>query len=214
MKMWWVVEQLRPWYPPEPAAVSREERWFSQPAVVSGPFPSPPVLSSSPTGSEPPPPLAVAVLFGVWRAENIVLPTCPGFLGDWKTLYAHPAVADPARDYPVYSLLDAAFLESERPNHFQETYPVPPLELKFFEYCFRRQLNACFLEEAFLTGQLDLLDLQRDVFVDCITIFCHDDVEGCCAGFTRGGDFIVGSELLQAWPPHGERFYQSERLMF
>ncbi len=77
MKMWWVIEQLRPWDPPEPAAVSREERWFSQPAVVSGPFPSPPVLSSSPTSSEPPPPLAVAVLFGVWRAENIVCLPAP-----------------------------------------------------------------------------------------------------------------------------------------
>ncbi|KAK3903847.1 hypothetical protein C8A05DRAFT_32423 [Staphylotrichum tortipilum] len=133
MKMSWVVEQLRPWDAPEPAAVSWEGPSLSEPAVVSGQS-SASLPSTGPADSEPPPPLALAVFFGIWRAEKVALPTCPGFTGDWHTLHAHPAVSDPVKDESsVQSILDTAFFNSGRPNHFEYTDPAPPLELKFFE---------------------------------------------------------------------------------
>ena len=216
MKMFWVVEQLRPWNSPEPPPVSREDLSWLKSVVDPRQSASPP--SSSSTHSEPPPPLALAVLFGQWRAEKVALPTCPGFTGDWYTLHAYPAVSDPVKDAcpdacPVQWLLDTAFYDSERPNHFEWTDPVPPLELKFFEYFFRRKLNLCFSTDAFRTGRGDLLSLQCQEFVECITIFCHDDVEGRRSGAMTDGDFIDGSELLSQWPPQGERFHQFETPM-
>ncbi len=207
MKMLWVVEQLRYWDSClVPAAVSRADPGETIESEQSTSRPS-----SSATRSEPRPPLAVAVFFGHWRAENVELPTCPGFTGDWETLLAHPVVSDPAKERPVQWLLETAFLGSGRPNHFEETCPAPPLELKFFEYCLRRHVNLCFLEKAFHRDRVDFLDLECQAFVDCITIFCHDDVEGRQPGLMLNSDFIDGAAMLRTWPSQTPRFYQSYR---
>jgi hypothetical protein len=208
MKMFWVVEQIRPFYGPEHAPVSRKTPWDApKPAGVSQ-SPSRPCDSAG----EPPPPSAVAVFFGLWRAEHVALPTCPSFAGDWDALMAYPVVPDPVKDdNPVLFLLDTAFLDSKRPNHFEWDCPVAPLELKFFEYCFQRQLNLCFLEHAFQDDQVEFLDIQRKAFIECITVFCHDDVQNRRYGVIDDGDFTDGSGMLTTWPPQTERFYQAQR---
>ena len=223
MKVFWVVEQIRPWDSPEPAAVTRERpyaytyqpppsRNSPEPAVVSQSGASRPSSSST---TEPAPPLAVAVFFGLWRAESVALPTCPAFTGDWDTLHAHPVVSDPVKENnPVQLFLESSFFHRERTNHFEWSCPVAPLELKFFEYCLRRQLNLCFAIRAFRQGPGDLMDKECQVFIDCITIFSHDDVEGREFGVVKDGDFVDGSGMLEAWPPQSGRFYQSERLEF
>ncbi|KAL2168325.1 hypothetical protein VTG60DRAFT_7369 [Thermothelomyces hinnuleus] len=189
MKIFWVVEHVRPasWQTRE--VISRYPSRKDRDATAQ-PQPSP--FTS-----------AVVVLFGMWRAEELMLPA--RVAGNRDQLAAYPAVADTEDEGTTVSdMLNYAFTYSGRPNYFDEgrlePQPVASLELKFFEYFLLRHLNVCFYTITFRDIRSDLMVREYRLFVDCITIFSEDDVEDSFAfptwGMLTDADFLDGSEML------------------
>jgi hypothetical protein len=164
---------------------------------------------------------AVAVFFGMFRAEETLLTARP-LEGPPKTLITHPAVRETKEDghgdgkLPC-SMSVAVFFEhlfnlSGRPNHIEAwRFLVPPLELKFFEYFLHRHVGLCFNSEVFEEDDGgDNFDLSYEEFVSTATIFSHDDVESRCAmygGRLHCADFLDGSEMLIKFPLDLPRIY-------
>jgi hypothetical protein len=169
-----------------------------------------------------PPESAVAVFFGMFRAEDTLLAARP--LGSpAETLITYPAVREtkegaPGDRKPPSSISVAVFFghifsHSGRPNHVDEPgLFVPPLELKFFEYFLRRHLGVCFNWRTFTddNGSEGGSDRSYHQFVGTATIFSHDDVEDRRALYDDSlecADFLDGSEVLTKFPPDWERIY-------
>jgi hypothetical protein len=158
---------------------------------------------------------AVAVFFGMFRAEETLLTTTP-LEGSQTNMIMSPAVPETTRrrgmgDYPVAGVgryfFDFIFNDSERPNHIVVFgVPVALLELKFFKYSFSGNLGLCLDAPAFRENRRDRVELPYQEFVDTITIFSHDDVESRCS-FTYSdrhldeASFLDGSEVLTKYSP-------------
>ncbi len=174
---------------------------------------------------------AVAVLFGVFRAEEAVLKPIYGDLGLRSSKFernrfymkSYPAVPNtterehgdgklPSRASSVTAAFEHLFTASGRPNHFTHyASPVPPLELKFFEYFLQRHLNSCFI--SWLFGQDDGMSIRE--FEAAAAIFAHDDdgVRHPVTSHLADAGFVDGSEIVWEAPPVPfERFYKPERL--
>ncbi|KAL2016032.1 hypothetical protein VTK56DRAFT_4342 [Thermocarpiscus australiensis] len=164
---------------------------------------------------------AVAVFFGMFRAEETLLTARPRE-GPPRNLITYPAVPETKEkgysngklpgSMSVAVFFDYIFNNSGQPNHIERPgYCVPPLELKFFEYFLQRHLGLCFNCRAFRDdpgAEDDELSYQE--FVGTATIFSHDDVENRCAMYGNTlqlGDFLDGSEMLTKFPLHLTRIY-------
>lgn len=131
--------------------------------------------------TEPSPSSAAAVFFGAWRAVEVSLPAHVSLTSNQDALMVRSLMPDPGKDATmVEGFLKDAFLYSGRPNHFEPSCPVARLELRFFEYFLRRHLNVCFHTATFQDGRIDLLDYGLVLFLECGTIFSHDDVQNRC----------------------------------
>ena len=158
---------------------------------------------------------AVAVFFGLFRAEEVMLPLPipPGRLAG--ALRTSPAVFKTEEEKNPYGTVDAIdcfnsiFNYSGQPNcNGHPDQPTTPLTLKFFEYFLQRHLGLCFDQDCFHTNYWDFDHpgkTCRDLVGD-LTIFSHDDV-----GDRRAGsDFRDGSEMLTKYPPDFERIFIEE----
>lgn len=204
MKIFWVVGHFRPatWQTREVISrhTSRKDR------DTRAPFrPSP---SSSSVN---------VVLFGMWRAEELMLPT--SITGNRHRLAAYPAVAETEDEgTAALDMLEYAFAYSGRPNCFDEGRVerqfVAPLELKFFEYFLQRHLDACFCPITFQDIGADLMATEYRLFLDSITIFSEDDVKDSSGfypwGMLSDADFLDGSELLTKYPADCPRYFAAD----
>lgn len=214
MKVFWLVDQVLPYY---------------SHGVLRRHTPRPSSKQSVDADNDGWGPLesAVAVFFGMFRAEETLLTTTP-LQGRPGTPITFPAVSETKKEnhskgklpssMSVTVFFDDIFNYSGRPNHIEETGDlVAPLELKFFEYFLQRHLGLCFNAHTFkeIDG-VDFVDQSYQEFVGTATIFSHDDVENRCS-FTPGdstlemADFLDGSEILTKYPPDFTRFYQERR---
>ena len=149
MKMFWLVERIRP--------------YGLQGSVLDRRRPRPPSPRDdvgAPNNKRGPLDSAVAIFFGMFRAEETLLATT------WLTTY--PAVLETKeedmgdgklpRSMSVAVFFDCIFNHSGRPNHFDHREPVAPLELKFFEYFLQRHLGLCLSSQAFREDELEYMD--------------------------------------------------------
>ncbi len=225
MKMFWLVEQVRP--------------YGLQGSILDRRRPRPP-LSQDDAGADDnkrgPPDSAVAVFFGMFRTEETLLPTTPAESpGPWLTTYPAvfetkeedigdeklPKVEDLGdgklpRGMSAAVFFDQIFNFSGRPNHLDNLrHPVAPLELKFFEYFLQRHLGLCLDSQAFREDELEYMEGSYQEFVETITIFSRDDVENRCpydySGYLVDADFLDGSEMLTKYPSSYTRFYQPKQ---
>ncbi|KAK4233428.1 hypothetical protein C8A03DRAFT_38868 [Achaetomium macrosporum] len=215
MKMLWLVEQVRPYGLDHGVLDRRAPRPPSaQPDVGADENNRGPLES------------AVAVFFGMFRAEETLLLTTPTG-GPWRRLITHPAVPETKeedhrdgklpRSMSVAVFFDYIFNHSGRPNHIEETgEPVAPLELECFEYFLQRHLGLCLDSQAFREDELEYMERSFQEFVGTITIFSHDDVENRCSfdygdGRLNQANFLDDSEMLTEYLPNFTRFYQQRR---
>ncbi|KAK4149157.1 hypothetical protein C8A00DRAFT_47172 [Chaetomidium leptoderma] len=213
MKMFWIVEQVRPY--------GLQERVLDRRTPC--PPSTPPDVGAN-QNSRGPPGSVVAVFFGMFRAEKTMLPTTP-VASPWWQFPTYPAVPEteeagrgdgklPGGCMSVAVFFDWIFEHSGRPNHIDvHEEPVAPLELKFFEYFLQRHLGLCLDHQAFREDELEFMERSFQEFVGTITIFSHDDVENrrsyeYWAGTLDDADFLDGSELLRKHPPNFTRFYK------
>ncbi len=134
----WMEEDIRYDFPPHQAIFRR----FS---AASGPPRSPKSV--------------VVVLLGVFKAEEVFLPSKGSRKGDEPGkrvhLAAHPAVLrHNTNNNSITSVFDKIFWNSGRPNHIddpeEETdQPLAPLRLKFFEWFLRHYLDLRLANDAF-----------------------------------------------------------------
>ncbi|KAK4043228.1 hypothetical protein C8A01DRAFT_32717 [Parachaetomium inaequale] len=207
MKMLWVAEHVRPdgldrsgvlgRVPPDPQTT--EDLGVDE-EIHHGPLQS-----------------AVAISFGKFRAERVMLPMHT--FGPREGLTAHPEVPRTSEEDPsgmsIAVFFDWLFYHSGRLNHTEDSYDaVAPLDLKFFEY-FLQHLGLCFDAATFREDEMDFLNWSYQEFTEGITIFSHDDVGDRGAFYMSSvlavGDFLDGSEILTKYPPEFERIYQLRR---
>ncbi|KAK3308170.1 uncharacterized protein B0T15DRAFT_490765 [Chaetomium strumarium] len=222
MKMFWLVEQVRP---------HALDQW-----ILDRDAPRPPSTQSEGVGTDKNNggrlELTVAVFFGMFGAEETLLLTSradslDGPDGPWRRLITRPAVPEtngkgtprdgmPPNIMSVAVLFNYIFNHSGRPNHIGWTdEPVAALEFKFFEYFLQRHLELCldcqpFREDGF---EFEYGSLQE--FIVTIAIFSHDDVESrnshCFWNWKarlEEADFLDGSERLTTYPPDFTRYYE------
>ena len=164
---------------------------------------------------------AVAVFFGMFKAEETLLTARP-LKGPPKNLITYPAVPETKeggygdgklpRTISVSVFFDYIFNNSGQPNHIDGPgVLVPPLELKFFEYFLQRHLGLCINDAAFTDDPgADIEELSYETFVGTATIFSYDDVgnrRAMCGGTLQVGDFLDGSEMLMKIPQDSTRIY-------
>ena len=213
MKMLWLVEQVHP----IAGSYSVLDRLTSRP---------PSTTQGVDAGEHSQGPLesAVAVFFGMFRAEETLL-TARRLKGPIENLITYPAVPETKEEgygdgklpstMSVVVFFDYIFNNSGQPNHIEgPKYLVPPLELKFFEYFLQRHLGLCFNDGAFIDDPgSESDDRSYERFVDTATIFSHDDVENRCAmsDALNFADFLDGSEMLTKIPQDLTRIYLQRR---
>lgn len=220
MQMFWLVSRLRLW---------------SRHGILDRNTPCPPSSQGADAGGSRwgpvPTESAVAVFFGVFKAEETLLkpihgvppgPQPSSYKYDGFYMKSYPAVPStmeqghgdgkaPCTAPSVVALFDYLFDHSGRPNHFDHASPVAPLEFKFFEYFLQRHLGACFLSYLFNPDE-DFMSI--DEFGYAATIFAHDDIEGRrqVQVHLTGAHFLDGSEILSRGPLPSDRFYQPRRV--
>jgi hypothetical protein len=156
---------------------------------------------------------AIAVFFGIFRIEEIILPIRITST-EKPTLTAELAVF--ARDKEAIAYIrdrlpsgssvsvffDWIHGNSGHPNVVEETgHPVPPLILKFFEYSLRRYTGLQFKDSAFQgIENREFDDLTYGVFLETLGIFADDGSpqRNDCLSMDSLylADFIEGTELL------------------
>jgi hypothetical protein len=214
MKMFWLVEQVRP-YPLDQRVLDRHPPRTPSTQGVGADENNGGLLES-----------AVAVFFGMFGAEETLLLTTPAD-GPWRRLITRPAVPETKRkeahgdgtlprSMSVAVFFNYIFNHSGRPNHIDWTdEPVASLEFKFFEYVLQRHLGLCLDCQSFYED-VPQYGLFRE-FISTITIFSHDDVEARHPlRFWEGGmevaDFLDGTEMLTQYPPYFRRYYAESNL--
>ena len=214
MKMFWLVERVRPY------GLEQDQ------SVLDRDTPCPPSTQYTVADENSSGPLesAVAVFFGMFRAEETILSTPPG---RWSRLKTYPAVSETVEGdrgnekflggMSVAQFFGSIFDDSGRPNHIDEVdVPVAPLEMKFFEYFLQRHLGLCLDCQAFREDELEFMERSFQDFTGTLAIFSHDDVEGRQPfdgwGDLDGADYLGGSEMLEKYPLGLTRSYQQRRL--
>jgi hypothetical protein len=221
MKMLWVAEHVRPggmYHDPDPDPEPDRAR-----DGALGRAPPDPQTAEDLSVDEKihygPLQSAVAIFFGKFRAERVMLPKGP--LSPREGLTARPVVPRTKKENPsgmsVFLFLDWIFYHSGRPNQVEDTFDaVAPLELKFFEYVLQRHLGVCFAATTFRREyEKEYLYQSYEEFTEGITIFSHDDVGDREASYWSDllevGDFLDGSEILTKYPPEFNREYNPSR---
>jgi hypothetical protein len=164
---------------------------------------------------------AVAVFFGMFRAEETLLTARP-LEGPTQNLITYPAVPETKEggygngklpgSMSAAFFFDYLFYNSGRPNHFEgRCMLLPPLELKFFEYFLERHLALRLNCRAFSDDYgAEIEELSYEQFVGTAALFSHDDVEKRGAMFSHTlqlADFLDGSEMLTKIPVDLTRVY-------
>jgi hypothetical protein len=167
------------------------------------------------------PKLAIAVFFGMFQAEQVMLPTPAraGAFGQSEPLITlpvvHQAQEGACRDWELARGLSAAVLfdwifdNSKKPNESDYVGPVPSLELKFFEYFLRRHLGLCYDSRTEIHGGTYLNCAFMD-FPDAVAIFSPDDIPDRgplerSSNTLYNAHFLDGSEVVTKYPPHYDR---------
>jgi hypothetical protein len=175
------------------------------------------------------PKLATAVFFGMFRAEQVMVPMPPHVAALSKAVplitlpVVHQAQEEGCRDGELARGLSAAvfldwiFANSERSNHIEDAGPVAPLALKFFEYFLQRHLGLCF--DAYTGPEVHYLDYASTEFTDGVAIFSPDDVGHRdplqhLSHSLNDADFLDGSELVTKHPPHyhDQRYFNDDEM--
>ncbi|KAK3902000.1 hypothetical protein C8A05DRAFT_34320 [Staphylotrichum tortipilum] len=184
LMMFWLVEQIRP-YPLTESMLDRQAPRHLPRHVGAD-------ESDSPRG---PVESAVAVFFGMFRAEETRLPTtlADGSGLDWW-LIAYPAV--PAEAYPEEEEVEEEEEEGggeprrrnkdapDAPEKHEQ--PVAPLEFKFFEYFLRRHLGLCLNANAVRKDEIEYMNRSYQEFTETVAIFSHDNVEKSIRSYRNG----------------------------
>ena len=206
MQMFWLVEEVRPYGLQGSMLDRRAPRAPSTPDGGANEDNRKPLES------------AVAIFFGMFRAEETLLPTSDS---PRPRLITYPAVPETneqdhgdgklPRSMSVAVFFDCLFHHSGRPNRIDDRTPVAPLDVKFFEYFLQRHLGLCLDSQAFREDEDEWMDRSFQEFNGTLAIFAHDDVEDRGPYSDWSGDleragFSDGSEMLTKYPPDFTRF--------
>jgi hypothetical protein len=215
MKMFWLVERVRPYELDHGQGILDRD---------SPCPPSTPQDAGADENSRGPLESAVAVFFGMFKAEETTLSMPPDRGSHLKTYPAVSEIAEGDRKnekflggMSVAEFSGWIFDNSGRPNCIDETdIPVAPLEMKFFEYFLQHHLGLCLGHQAFREDRLDFMERSYEEFTGTLAIFAHDDVEGRCSYdyWTENvdrADYLEGSEILTKYPSNFTRVYQQRQ---
>ncbi|KAK4237087.1 hypothetical protein C8A03DRAFT_45014 [Achaetomium macrosporum] len=219
MKMLWVVEHIRP--------RGMAERWSYEVIDRSETYEWSPTAARREieTASESEGPLAsaAAVFFGMFKAEEVMLPACLDDFYGWDVLKVRLALHStekecsgdetrPLQGFSVTDLFHWILTYSGRPKRIEEDRHVAPLDLKFFEYFLRRFLGLGFrpswtsgqpIHYAYIFGPGGPNAASRyDIFASHMKIFSHDDIENRRSYHAKepaAGDFLDGFEFLRKY---------------